>query len=182
MSFVALVLAAGAGTRFGGDKLSAQFGGEPLLFHAIRSARAAPVSRVVVIASADLEIGTWDGQPPVEVVRVTSAALSSSLKTGIAAVQGSDGAFIFLGDMPRVPPDEAGKLAALIGCNYAAIPRHAGRPGHPVLLSARAFPDVAKLTGDRGAGPLLHGRTDVVFDDCHNAGVVFDVDRPEDLE
>ncbi len=181
MNLVALVLAAGSSTRFGSDKLSALLDGEPLLFHAIRSARAAPVTRVIVVARPDRETGMWDEDPPVEVMRVISTELSCSLKTGIAAAEGCDGAFVFLGDMPRIPPDEAGRLAGLIGGNYAAIPRYKGRAGHPVLLSARAFPDIATLTGDQGAGPLLRHRTDIAFDDCPHAGIHFDVDRPDDL-
>ena len=35
MNLVAIVLAAGSGTRFGGGKLSAEFKGEPLIAHAI---------------------------------------------------------------------------------------------------------------------------------------------------
>ncbi|KHK92535.1 nucleotidyltransferase family protein [Novosphingobium malaysiense] len=181
MSYVAVVLAAGHATRFGSDKLSATLDGEPLLFHAIRAARAAPVSRVIVVARPGLDTGSWAGEPSVEVLRIESNALSDSLKTGIAAAADADGAFIFLGDMPRVPHAEAARLAKTIGHAYAAIPRHDGRPGHPVLLASAAFADIANLTGDQGAGRLLRTRDDVVFDDCTDPAIHFDVDRPEDL-
>lgn len=181
MNLVALVLAAGSASRFGSDKLSAPLEGEPLLFHAIRAARGAPVSRVIVVARPGLETGIWQGAPPVDVLRIASSALSDSLKAGIAAAQGADGAFVFLGDMPRVPHDEAGRLAGMIGKAYAALPRHQGRPGHPVLLSVRAFADMAALSGDEGAGRLLRARDDVVFDECTDSAIHFDVDRPEDL-
>lgn len=181
MNLVALVLAAGSATRFGSDKLSALLEGEPLLFHAIRTARAAPVSRVIVVARPDLDAGSWDGAPQVDVLRIASNALSDSLKAGIAAAPEADGTFVFLGDMPRVPHEEAGRLTRLLGSNYAAMPRHRGRPGHPVLLSARAFPDIVILSGDEGAGRLLRSRTDVAFDDCADPAVNLDVDRPEDL-
>lgn len=181
MNHVALVLAAGSATRFGSDKLSALLDGEPLLFHAIRSARAAPVSRAIVVARPGLETGIWREDPPVDVLRIASSALSDSLKAGIAAAHGADGAYVFLGDMPRVPHDEAARLAGIIGDNYAALPRREGRPGHPVLLSARAFADIAGLVGDEGAGKLLRRRDDVVFDECTDPAIHFDVDRPEDL-
>ncbi|MEJ2457035.1 MAG: nucleotidyltransferase family protein [Novosphingobium sp.] len=181
MNLAAVVLAAGHATRFGGDKLSAPLHGEPLLFHAIRAARAAPVSRVIVVARPDLETGLWPDTPPVEVIRLNSRALSETLKTGIAAASNAEGAFIFLGDMPAVPHEEAARLAAMLDHAYAALPRHGGRPGHPVLLSARAFADIATLAGDEGAGRLLRTRSDVVFDDCSDAAIHFDVDRPEDL-
>lgn len=181
MNLVALVLAAGSATRFGSDKLSVLLDGEPLLFHAVRAARAAPVSRVIVVARPDLETGEWDGDPPVEVLRLTSKALSDSLKAGIAAAHGTDGAFVFLGDMPYTPQTEAGRLARLIGSKDAAVPRHCGRPGHPVLLAARIFPEILTLSGDQGAGGLLRGHDNVVFDECSDPAILFDVDRPEDL-
>ncbi|MDD3800467.1 MAG: NTP transferase domain-containing protein, partial [Novosphingobium sp.] len=171
MTFAAVVLAAGHATRFGSDKLSAPLDGEPLLFHAIRAARAAPVSRVIVVARPGLDVGTWPDAPPVEVLRLDSPVLAESLKTGIAAAGGADGAFVFLGDMPAVPHEEAARLARLLGTAYAALPRHSGRPGHPVLLSASAFADIAPLTGDEGAGRLLRTPRDVVFDDCPDPAI-----------
>ena len=143
MSHVAVVLAAGHATRFGSDKLSATLHGEPLLFHAIRAARAAPVERVIVVARPGLDTGTWTGEPTVEILRINSDAMSDSLKAGIAAAADAD--------------------------------------GHPVLLSSAAFPDIADLSGDQGAGRLLRTRDDVVFDDCTDPAIHFDVDRPEDL-
>ena len=68
MKFAALVLPAGTGTRFGGDKLSAVFRGEPLIAHAIRAARGAPVARVLVVCPPGLEIGVWPGAPRVTAI------------------------------------------------------------------------------------------------------------------
>ena len=173
---------AGSASRFGADKLAAHFRGEPLLAHAIRAARAAPVSRVIVVAGQRVAAGDWPGAPPVEVVRIASTALSASLKAGIGAAGEADGAFVFLGDMPLVPHDAAQALADALGDNYAAVVRHAGQPGHPVLLSARAFGDVMALTGDAGAGKLLKARADVATLDRPEPGVRIDIDRPDDLD
>lgn len=181
MNLAAIVLAAGAGRRFGGGKLSALFRGEPLIAHAIRAARAAPVERVIVVCPPGLDIGGWPGTPSVEALRIASPELSASLKAGIAAAQGCDGAFVFLGDMPLVPHEMAASLASMLDANFAAVPRHGGKSGHPVLLSACAFPEIAGLTGDQGAGPLLKARADVAFLDWPDNGVLIDVDRVEDL-
>ena len=182
MKLVAVVLAAGKATRFGSDKLSARLDGEPLLHHAIRAARAAPVERVLVVTRKGIDVGEWPGAAPVECVALASDALSASLKAGIAAAGEVDGAFVFLGDMPRVPHGIAKELAAALGENYAAVPRCEGRTGHPVLLSARSFGDIAGLSGDAGAGKLLKSRDDVAYVDCGDPGVVLDVDRPGDLQ
>jgi molybdenum cofactor cytidylyltransferase len=181
MTHAAIVLAAGAASRFGSDKLCASLDGMPLLHHAILSARAAPVAAVIVVAGERTQVGDWPGEPRVETVRIASPALSASLKAGIARARGHDGAFVFLGDMPRVPCDLAGRLAAALGEAFAAVPRYQGKHGHPVLLSARSFADVARLEGDRGAGMLLKSRDDIAFVDCEDPGVLLDIDRPEDL-
>jgi molybdenum cofactor cytidylyltransferase len=181
VTLVALVLAAGSARRFGSDKLSAPFRGEPLVRHAIRAARAAPVERVIVVCGEKLDVGDWPGKPVVETVRIASTALSASLQAGVAAATGASGAFIFLGDMPLIPHHVAGDVAAALGDHFAAVPRHAGKNGHPVLLSARAFPEIARLTGDEGAGRLLKQRGDVAFVDVEEDTILLDVDRAEDL-
>lgn len=184
MNVAALVLAAGAGQRFGGGKLTAPFRGEPLLSHALRAACAAPVERVVVVAPPDLPLGTlmrsWPDTPQVEVVRLNSSGLAQSLKAGIAAAQ-AESVLVFLGDMPLIPHDVAAWLIAALGDNYAAVPCYGQAMGHPVLLSARACADVAGLEGDRGAGALLRSRADVVRIAVASPGIVQDVDSPDDL-
>jgi len=181
VKLAAIVLAAGSARRFGSDKLSASFKGEPLVHHAIRAARAAPVERVFVVCPPTLATGTWEGAPPVETVHVASDALSTSLKAGIAAAGDADGAFIFLGDMPLIPPGLTEELAAVLGDVFAAIARHGGRNGHPVLLSRRAFAEIAGLSGDEGAGKLLKARSDIAFVDTATDTILLDVDRAEDL-
>jgi molybdenum cofactor cytidylyltransferase len=181
VKLTAIVLAAGSARRFGSDKLSAPFRGEPLVRHAIRAARAAPVERVVVVCPPSLAVGEWAGAPPVDAVPIASNALSTSLKAGIAAAGDTDGALIFLGDMPLIPHDLAGRLAEALGDHFAVVPRHAGKNGHPVLFARRAFPEIARLEGDEGAGKLLKSRDDVAFVDWPDDTIHLDVDRAEDL-
>lgn len=173
--YAVIVLAAGRASRFGGAKLSAPLDGEPLLSHALRSARAAPASRRVLVTRENEATDGFD------TVLVQSDALSTSLRAGLAAVAGCDGVFIFLGDMPRIPVDVAGKLAGAIGEAPAAFPVFGGRPGHPLLLAAHGFALADDLAGDRGLGAVLHGRADVVRVPVSDAGVIFDVDTRADL-
>jgi molybdenum cofactor cytidylyltransferase len=182
VKLAAIVLAAGAATRFGGDKMSAEFRGEPLLHHAIRAARAAPVGEVLVVTKPGVAIGEWTGGPPVRAVRIESDALSESLKAGIAAAGEAGAAFVFLGDMPLVPHEIGEQLAAKLSGHYAVVPSHDGSPGHPALLSARAFADIARLAGNEGAGRLLKRREDVLFLDWPDDTIHLDIDRAADLE
>lgn len=136
MNLAAIVLAAGTARRFGSDKLSARFMGRPLVQHAIQAARAAPVGRVIVVAAPALDIGTWDGSPPLDIMRVRSNALSTSLKTGVDAARGADGVFIFLGDMPLIPHDIAGRLAGIL--KIISLPFHAMREEPATRCCCRA--------------------------------------------
>ena len=106
--------------------------------------------------------------------------MGASLRAGIASLApDAEGAFVFLGDMPRIPHDVAPRLVeALAAGARAAAPVREGRRGHPVLFSAELFPALLSLAGDRGAGWLLgamtHGLTLVPTGDD---GVLFDVDE-----
>lgn len=179
MRLAALVLGAGAGSRFGGGKLTAAFRGEPLLVHALRAACAAPVERVLLVSPPDLAVPLPDSR--IEVLPVVSDALSTSLKVGVAALGDVNGVFVFLGDMPLIPHGIAAELALILPGHYAAQPRCGGKPGHPVLLSAQALQDITGLSGDEGAGRLLRPRSDIAFLDSAEEGVLWDVDRVEDL-
>ncbi|NUN53398.1 MAG: nucleotidyltransferase family protein, partial [Planctomycetaceae bacterium] len=61
-------------------------------------------------------------------------------------------------------------------------PVHGGRRGHPVLLSARLFPEIAALGDDEPLRAVVHraGRT-VIEVPVEGDGVLRNIDRPEDL-
>jgi molybdenum cofactor cytidylyltransferase len=187
--FAALVLAAGAGSRFGGRKLVAQYRGAPLLHGALSAARAAPVEEIIVVSGADAEavgaaVAAFD--PAIRIVHAPDYAegMAASLRTGIASLGHSvEAAFVFLGDMPRVPHAVLAPLAQAVADGApAAAPEFQGRRGNPVVLSRGLFAEAAGLTGDTGARPILQRLgaqlARVVTDDD---GVLFDVDERGDL-
>jgi molybdenum cofactor cytidylyltransferase len=105
--------------------------------------------------------------------------MAASLRAGVAALpKDCAGAFVFLGDMPRVPNGIAARLAeTLTGTVWAAAPVCQGRRGHPVLFSAKLFPALATQTGDRGAAKLLAALgDDLALVETNDDGVLFDVD------
>lgn len=178
MRLAAIVLAAGKGERFGGDKLAAPLGRRRLIDHAVEIALSSPVERVIVVTRQGTEIVE---DPRVSRIELSSVVLSDSLRAGLAAAGDLDGAFIFLGDMPLVPPEMAARLILAIGTAPAALPTWQGKQGHPVLLTRGAFALADGLTGDEGLGRALRGRGDVVRLPVADEGVVHDIDRPEDL-
>ena len=190
----AIVLAGGAGSRFGGGKLLAPFRGGELIDGALRAAFAAPVAGVIVVTGYDRDrvgesvtafAARHGGDTPLRIVHAAAYAegMAATLRTGIAAVSAqSDGAFVFLGDMPSIPPDVARSLADSIGANAAAAPTHHGARGHPVLFTRSLFPALLALEGDKGARMLLDDlRANLTLVNCNDPGVLFDVDRWSDL-
>ena len=190
----AIVLAAGAGRRFGGRKLLAPFEGRPLIFAALNAAFAAPVRRVWLAVDGDPALSaiardharSLGREMDLEVIVVTDFAegMGASLRTAVAALPGeAAGVFIFLGDMPRIPPGLAQTLAEGLAAGFdLAAPRFEGRRGHPVLFGRTCFPALLALEGDTGARDLLSGAGErLALIESSDAGVLFDVDRPEDL-
>ena len=186
----ALILAAGRGTRFGeSPKMLAMLDGRPLLRHAAEAALASATRPVLVVTGhrAEEVARALDGLD-LAVVRNPDYAdgLSTSLKAGFAALPpGAEAAVVLLGDMPRVLPSLIDALAAAwreAGRPAALVPTHAGRRGNPVLLSRALGPEIMRLEGDTGAGPLLKGRPDVREWPVEDAAVAQDIDTPEALD
>lgn len=184
----AIVLAAGGGRRFGGGKLLADWNGGPLIRASAAIALAAPVDRVVVVLG-DRSDELRNALAPLASPRLMIAVnedwprgLGSSLAIGVSSLPpATQAAFVFLADMPLVPPTIAGRLlSALRPGDIAAVPEHSTGAGHPVLLTAALFAAARSLQGDRGLRGLLNGanvRRVPVADD----GVVADIDTPSDL-
>ncbi len=187
----ALVLAAGAGRRFGGNKLNAPWRGEPLVLAALRTALAARVERVTIVtgaAAAALEpVLATIGDPRLRRVQAPdwNEGLAASVRAGIASLPSDTrAAVIFLGDMPLIPEGLADQLLDAVAAGApAARVRSPSGPAHPVAFAAAAFPALLALEGDRGARSVIDGLGDAVTSFESDApGVVFDVDLPRDLE
>lgn len=194
--FHALVLAAGAGTRFGGRKLLAPWGGGVLLHGALQAALSAPVAGVVLVTGADSKevseaaqgfAAAWTNAPDVHLVHAHDHCdgLSASLRAGLAALPpSSSGAFIFLGDMPCIPSTVPAALADAMALPniLAAAPVYEGRRGHPVLVSPFLFPQLGALRGDQGARRVLDGLGPALaLVRTPDPGVLLDVDEADDL-
>jgi molybdenum cofactor cytidylyltransferase len=191
----AVVLAAGAASRFGGGKLVSPWRDGVLLDGALGAAFAAPVRSVSVAWGAESRVPAAAerfakriGQSGrLRLIRVARHAegMAESLKAVITSLdRDSDGAFVFLGDMPRIAPSVAGALAeALAAGALAAAPSHNGRRGHPVLFAASLYPRLLALSGDSGAASVLTELGGaLVLVPSPDDGVLFDVDHPRDAD
>jgi CTP:molybdopterin cytidylyltransferase MocA len=187
-----LVLAAGAGSRLGGDvpKPLVAFCGRPLVTWPLAAVAEGGVDRTFVVlgAQADAVAAAVAPAAPagVEVVRCADWAdgLSASLRAGVAAAAGAGcvAVVVVLGDQPLLG---AGAVEAVLASRAphavdAVRATYAGAPGHPTVLEAALFPAVAELRGDAGARELLRG-VPVATVACDGLGRPDDVDTPEDL-
>jgi molybdenum cofactor cytidylyltransferase len=191
MSDVGIVLlAAGRGTRFGSEpKLLALLDGRPLVRHAAEAALAAQARPVVAVLGAHAE-AVENALAGLDLTPVRNAdyreGLSTSLRAGLAVLPSvCTAAIVMLGDMPLVSAAQIDALARAFarasGVPSAVVPMHEGRRGNPVLLNLRLLGDgIAGLRGDRGAGPLLAGRTDVL-EVAGEPGTSLDIDTPDGL-
>ncbi len=193
--FEAVVLAAGEGSRFGGGKLLTPYMAGVLLDGALAAAFAAPARSVTVVTGADetavarASITLADRFAQHDRLRIVHAAdyalgMAHSLRMGVASLSAdAGGAFVFLGDMPRVPREILMPMAeAVRGGALAAAPVFAGQRGNPVLIGSELFPRVLTLSGDAGARAVLQDlgeRLSLV--EAPDDGVLYDVDRAEDL-
>ncbi len=180
-----LVLAAGAGRRFGGGKQLAPLAGRPLLEHALANAAAIPTERLVVAlgleAAEVAERVPLHGFEPL-VCSGWEAGMAEPLKLGVATLAECDAVVILLGDQPLIGPGAARRLLARRQPGRLALrATYDGRPGHPVLIERPLFAAVSTLEGDAGARDLL-AAADVTPVPCEDLADPLDVDTPADLE
>ncbi|OYX35270.1 MAG: hypothetical protein B7Y99_03915 [Caulobacterales bacterium 32-69-10] len=190
----ALVLAAGAGSRFGGKKLLAPWRGGRLIDGALASAFAAPVEAVHVVTGYDAQavsaaaiaFAADQAETRMRIVEAPDHAegMGASLRAGIAALPGNaTGVLVFLGDMPMVPDHVLEPLARALAHAPAAAPVFEGQRGHPVAISQSLFPQLMLIEGDHGARVLLKSlETRVAEIASPTNGVLLDVDAPGDLD
>lgn len=168
------VLAAGLGTRFGGDKLEAICAGKPLGRWAIEAVEAAGLGPGTIVTGP--EWATFAGGWTRAVNPEPEAGLGSSLAVAARLVPREKQALlVLLADMPLVTPEYLRELAASAAPTATRYPD--GHTGVPALLDRRLIDRAARLTGDRGAGPLLRGAR--LLDPP--PGILRDVDTAEDL-
>jgi CTP:molybdopterin cytidylyltransferase MocA len=178
-----ILLAAGAGTRFGGaaPKALAPFRGRPLFTWPLAALRDGGADRVLVVTGA-VEIAADDA----EVVRCWDWAegLSASLRAGVAAASGADAVVVALADQPLLHARAVARvLAARAPAEHDAVrATYDGAPNHPTLLESALFEGVARLRGDTGARPLLADpATRVRLVACDGLGSPADADTPAAL-
>lgn len=189
MSVAGLILAAGSSSRFGSAKALAELEGRPLLQHVLDTAAAAQLVPVVVVlgdgAAAIEGAIRWGTERRIRNPD-PARGLSSSLRDGLADLSSfapEADAVILLGDQPRTSPAVIRALVQAAGETDRPIvaPRYAAGGGsNPVFVRRDAFGIAGQAEGDRGLGPILADRPELVaWIDVEGSNP--DVDTPADL-
>jgi molybdenum cofactor cytidylyltransferase len=184
---VALVLAAGKGTRFGGPKVLAPLAGVPVVRHATERICQAAVDRVIVVAGKEHDrIGRAVSGLPVQLVvnPDPEAGMAASLRTGLLAVpQETEAILVALGDQPLVDPGLVDRMVAAWRGNRGRIvvPEYGGERGNPVLFDASLRPELMLVEGDRGARGIIDKHDLDVYRLRVDGPPPLDVDNADDL-
>jgi CTP:molybdopterin cytidylyltransferase MocA len=182
---VSIVLAAGAGRRFGGRKQLALLRGRPLLEHALAAAAAGPGSETILVLGAaadEVEAGIRIGDARVVRCRDWQRGQAASLQAGLAAV-GEDAAAVLvtLGDEPFVSSEAGRRLLAGRRPGLAALrATYSGRPGHPVLIERALFAALSAAPAEVKPAALLD-QAGIEPIECGDLGNPADVDTPKQL-
>lgn len=193
MRIVGILLAAGQGARFGGGKLMAPLpsaahgvgAGTPIGVAAAAHLVAALGEVVAVVRPRDHalhEALAGTGARVVECARADEG-MGVSLAHAIAATADADGWIVALADMPWIAPASIDAVASAVrdGAQLAAA-SHRGERGHPVGFARALGPLLRELTGDEGARSVVSAhRAQLRLVAVDDAGVLRDVDRPDDL-
>lgn len=180
MTIAGVILAAGASTRFGGDKLRASLNGRPLIELALEPALEADLDEVVVVTGAtDLE----DLIPEdVTVLRNERFEDGQATSLGVALDwcqrRGHGAAVVGLGDQPGLTAT-AWQTVAEWPEGPIVVATYRGRRGHPVRLDAPVW-SLLPTEGDEAARALMSRRPELVVEVACD-GTPADIDTKEDL-
>ena len=148
----AILLAAGESSRMGQLKALLPWRNTTLLEHQLRSLLDGGVQWVVVVVGHDAD----RLKPIIEAVEGASWTLNNdylqgkttSLKAGVAALAGQPISDVLLLNVDQ--PRDADTVRRLLERHQASsfritIPTHGGKGGHPILISAELFPELAEI-------------------------------------
>ncbi|MDQ6860092.1 MAG: nucleotidyltransferase family protein [Verrucomicrobiota bacterium] len=151
MRIAAVVLAAGASSRFGEAKQFARFCGEPLLARAIKAARGAGCAPICVVTGAQT-VSVVD-------VRIVpneqwARGIGTSIRAGVQQLpEECEAAILTTCDQPLVTAESLRRLIK-VNARIAAA-EYSGTVGIPAFFARSEFASLLALADDEGAKKLI---------------------------
>lgn len=188
MNTVCIIMAAGAGRRFGANKLTALFHGEPLYARALDAIPARRFSGVIVVSgtkeilAAAREKGflaVLNDRPEDGVSRTIRLALEE------AARFAPDAAMFMVADQPLLTETSVCALMDEFEADGAHIVAMGDgeRRGNPAIFPGKYFAALSALTGDRGGSDVIRENASaLILHQIADGRELFDVDSAAELE
>ncbi len=180
-----IIMAAGASSRFGGDKLAEELGGRSLLRRACEAVPARRFSRVCLVTCRQegLALAAEFGFTRVANGRPELGA-SLTVRLGLEAAGPCDAALFMASDQPLLRRATVERLldAWLGEREKIAALSHDGVRGNPVIFPSAYFPELLCLEGDRGGSAVIRRHPQALLLVEAEASELADVDVAADLE
>lgn len=177
-----VIMASGLGTRFGGNKLMADFQGEPLICRILEATEGIFMKRVVVTRHE--EVAALSRERGIDVILHELPHRSDTVRLGMERMSDVESCMFCPGDQPLLRRESVAALALAAANRKEIIWRTAFNevPGSPVVFPEWTFPELMDLPEGKGGSVVIkkypgHLRTVNVRDKYE----LLDIDRPEDL-
>jgi len=185
MKLGAVLMASGAGKRFGSNKLFWPVDGVPLFRRAMEAVPAKLFSRAVVVSAYPqvLEAAGKMGYVPV-LNPAPEQGQSASVALGAKELLDMDGVLFAVCDQPWLRADSVARLLADFSAGPGCIRALGwqGKRGNPVVFPQRLLPDLLALTGDRGGGVVIRANAGLLrLTEAGSPRELQDIDTPADL-
>ena len=180
----AVLLAAGAGSRFGGGKLDAMLDGRRIGAWSWAVLGEFDWLASAIVVPDDVPLFAKEAGARLITNPLAASGMASSLHcaVGFAREQGADALLLGLADMPYLSHATIANLLVThdgLPTSACAV-RHVDRAaGAPALIGNSCFDALLEIEGDRGAGSYLASRETVTI--AVEPGELRDIDRPSDL-
>lgn len=181
-----ILMAAGNASRFGENKLLADFMGKPLIEHALSAIPKNAFKRIVVVSQypSVLVLAEEYGFEPV-LNDDPDAGISRTITLGLHALGEVDAALFMVGDQPCLRPETVGSLVEF----YQARPEHivamgyGKRRGNPAIFPRSFFDELLALSAENGGSHVMCAHEDALL--LYQVGQdleLRDIDNKQELE
>lgn len=200
----AVILAAGASTRLGFNKLTLKIDGQPVIQRALNPFLSNSIDKVFVVTgfkgeqlretlggvlvSRPFDALCEEGQTS-SLIFVENpdyrSGMSASVRVALPCLADAKGVFFHLGDKPFIKKETIHSMlhAYLNTGAHIVVPTHEGKRGHPVLINVDRYrEEMRRLRGDKGLREVIEKHPEDVVSIEGDEGNLFDIDTIEAIE